>query len=515
MVAAIQPAQAAAPVAPAKPRNVIFVLVDDLRYDAMGFLTKGLQTPNIDHLAKNGAYFPNAMVTSALSSPSRATILTGLSARNHRIIDNNNSSEDGLTFFPQYLQQAGYQTAFFGKWHMGVDNPQPRPGFNHWVGFNGQGTYFPTDELTPQELAAGKRNTLNVNGKTVPQQGYITDELTDYAMDWLERGRDRSKPFFLYLSHKAVHSAPTPPERYRHQYADLKIPLPASMADTEDNYRGKPMWVRNQRNSWHGVDFMFHSGRKLTEYIREYYRTLTPVDDSVGRVLDYLRRNKLEDSTTVIFYSDNGFILGEHGLIDKRNAYEPSVRVPLVVYAPGLVPAGKVVEQRVLNLDIAPTIMDMARVPAPPQFEGRSFLALATGAAPASAWKERDFVYEYYWEWNFPQSPTTFAIVSDGYKYIQYHGIWDLDELYDLRGDPNEMRNLASEPEQAARKKELRAALFVHLANNKGDHVIPYSHRTGTGNVLRNKDGAKGALFPAQWDRKALWPIPYPPPDRP
>lgn len=513
VLSAVQLVQAAAPAA--KPRNVIFVLVDDLRYDAMGFLTKGLQTPNIDHLAKNGAYFPNAMVTSALSSPSRATILTGQSARNHRIIDNNNSSEDGLTFFPQLMQKAGYQTAFFGKWHMGIDNAQPRPGFDRWVSFAGQGTYFPTDELTPQEIAAGKRQMLNVDGKTVAQQGYITDELTDYAMDWLERGRDRARPFFLYLSHKAVHSAPLPPERYRHQYDGLDIQLPASMADTEENYRGKPMWVRNQRNSWHGVEFMFHSGRDLKDYVRDYYRTLTPVDDSLGRILGYLRRNGLAENTTVIFYSDNGFILGEHGLIDKRNAYQPSVRVPLVVYAPGLIPAGQVVKPRVLNLDIAPTILDMARIPAPPQFEGSSFLPLATGAVPAAAWKERDFIYEYYWEWNFPQSPTTFAIVRDGFKYIQYHGIWDLDELYDLNQDPGEMRNLADDPRYAARKKELRAGLFTQLANDKGDHVIPYSNRTSTGNVLRNRAGSKGAEFPAQWLRKAQWPVPYPPPEQP
>lgn len=504
MISSAQLGHGAVPVE--KPRNVIFVLVDDLRYDAMGFLTKGLQTPNIDYLAKNGAYFPNATVTSSLCSPSRATILTGMSPRNHRIIDNNNSSEQGLTFFPQYLQERGYQTAFFGKWHMGIDDDHPRPGFNRWVSFAGQGTYFPTDELTPQEIAAGRRQMLNVDGKAVAQKAYITDELTDYAMEWLERGRDQDKPFFLYLSHKAVHSAPLPPERYRHQYDDLAIDLPASVANTEENYRDKPLWVRNQRNSWHGVEFMYHTGRNIKGYIRDYYRTLTPVDDSLGRILAYLRKNGLIENTSIIFYSDNGFLFGEHGLIDKRNAYEPSVRVPLLMYAPGLVPGGQVIKPRVLNLDIAPTILDMARVPAPPQFEGRSFMPLATGAIPAMAWKDKDFIYEYYWEWNFPQTPTTFSIVRDGIKYIQYHGVWDLDEVYDLNQDPNEMRNLTDDPNYAERKRELRASLFSQLANNKGEHVIPFSQRTSAGNILRNEAGSKATDFPPAWLRKASAP---------
>jgi len=492
------PAAAAAEKAPQR-YNMIFVLVDDLRFDTMGFLTPGLQTPNIDFLAKNGVYFPNAVVTSALCSPSRATILTGQTARNHGVIDNNDSSETGLKFFPEYLHSAGYQTAFIGKWHMGQSSDAPRPGFDHWVSFRGQGNYFPTDGLSPAQLQAGQRQMLNVDGREVQQKGYITDELTDYAMNWLEHGRDSSKPFFLYLSHKAVHSEAKPPERYAKQYANLDIKLPASMANTEENNRGKPMWVRNQRNSWHGADFLYHTNQSLKDYVREYYRTLSPVDESLGRILSYLRKNKLENNTLIVFYSDNGFLFGDHGLIDKRNAYEPSVRVPMVAYAPGLLPKGVVNPVRVRNLDLAPTFLDVAQVAAPPQFEGKSVLPVAAGKVAPSAWKEDDFVYEYYWEWTFPQTPTTFAIESGRLKYIQYHGVWDIEELYDVEHDPDEMHNLIDEPRYVQAKLDLRHKLFAALASNKGQHVVPYTERRSEGAVYRDKNGTGAASFPPQW----------------
>jgi len=470
-----------------KQYNIVFVLVDDLRFDAMGFLTRGLQTPNIDFLAKNGVYFPNAVVTSSLCSPSRATILTGQTARNHGVIDNNNSSERGLIFFPSYLRAAGYQTAFVGKWHMGQASDAPRPGFDYWVSFRGQGNYLPV---------AGQ--LLNVNGKPVEQKGYITDELTDYAMDWLEHGRDPHKPFFLYLSHKAVHAELKPAARHEKQYADLPIQLPASLANTEENNRGKPLWVRNQRNSWHGADFPYHTNQPLTDFVRQYYRTLSAVDDSLGRILTYLRKNKLEKQTLIVFYSDNGFLIGDHGLIDKRNAYEPSVRVPMVAYAPGLLPAGTVIPARVRNLDLAPTFLDVAHVTAPSQFEGKSILPIATGKEPPSSWSE-DFVYEYYWEWTFPQTPTTFAIQHGSLKYIQYHGVWDIEEIYDVEKDPQEMHNLINDPAYQVAKLDLRHRLYSALANEDARHVVPYTERLSGGLVYRDKDGVGPASFPPEW----------------
>lgn len=478
---------------------MIFILVDDLRYDGMGFLQPDVKTPNIDALAAKGVYFPNAVVTTSLCSPSRATILTGETTRNHGVVDNNDSSEDGLIYFPSYLQKAGYQTAFFGKWHMGQNSDAPRPGFDHWVSFRGQGSYYPTDFIPPELLAKGVRNILNVDGEHVPQAGYITDELTDYVLDWLRNGRDQSKPFFLYLSHKAVHSEAIPPDRYKNQYANTEFKLPESVANTPENYQGKPMWVYNQRNSWHGIDFFYASDRKMTDYLKEYYGALSAVDDSLGKIVAYLRKNGLEDRTMIVFYSDNGFLIGDHGLIDKRNAYQGSVLVPMVVSAPGHMPENVTNSTRVRNLDLAPTFLDVAGVKPPKQFEGKSFWPVATGKLSREQWGEPDFVYEYYWEWTFPMTPTTFAIERGPYKYIQYHGIWDIEELYDLDEDPDEMHNLIGDPECLGKVIELRKSLYQELTNSDGKHIVPFHARTAPGMNLRDRNGPKVAPFPDGW----------------
>jgi arylsulfatase A-like enzyme len=506
--ATARPAKAgAAPTSPvptvpkARPMNMIFVLVDDLRYDMLGFLQRGVKTPNIDFLARNGVYFRNAVVTSSLCSPSRATILTGQSVRNHGVVDNTNSTEKGLVFFPSYLQQAGYQTAFFGKWHMGYDDDAPRPGFDHWVSFKGQGTYLPTDNLSPAQVAAGVRQTLNVDGKRINRTGYITDELTDYAMDWLQNGRDKRRPFFLYLSHKAVHSDAVPAERHKTQYTDLKINLPASMANTPENNAGKPMWVQNQRNSWHGVDYPSGTDRPITEQVRDIYRTLSAVDESLGRIVTYLKKNGLERETMVVFYSDNGYLIGDHGLIDKRNAYEPSIRVPMIAYAPGVFAKGATNDAVVRNLDLAPAFLDAAGIAKPPQMEGRSWLPLARGEVPAGKWSAGDLIYEYYWDWTTPQTPTTFAIERDRIKYIQYQGVWDTEEIYDLRKDPDEMHNLVDDPAYFETKRTLRAALFAQIADVNGRRSVPLTERSSSGLVYRNANGPHAADFPAGWYR--------------
>ncbi len=462
----------------AQPRNVIFVLVDDLRYDALGYMGHPwIETPNLDALAKSGVQMRNAFVTTALCSPSRASILTGQYAHRHRVVDNINPVAPGTIFFPQYLQQAGYDTAFIGKWHMGPASDAPQPGFDRWVSFRGQGTYLPSP------------NGFNVDGTRVPQRGYITDELTDYALDWLKQRR-ADRPFFLYLSHKAVHSDFTPAERHKGRYKDKPFTPPKTMAETPENLDGNPMWVRNQRNSWHGVDFPYHSALDIAEYYRRYAETLLAVDDSVGRLMALLRERGMLDSTIVMFMGDNGFAFGEHGLIDKRTAYEASMRVPLLMSGGGL-PAGTRVEEVVANIDIAPTILEAAGLQ-PPPMDGRSALALARGQR--IPWRET-LLYEYYWERNFPQTPAMHALRGARYKYIRYYGLWDTDELYDLQTDPLEIRNLIRDPAHRDLVTRFNADLFRTLQETGGLY-IPLAPDAGNPSNLRRRDGSRPADFP-------------------
>ncbi|PQO25721.1 acetylglucosamine-6-sulfatase [Blastopirellula marina] len=471
-------------IEPGSKPNVVFILIDDMRYDAMGFTGHPfLKTPEIDAMAARGANFTNAFVTTSLCSPSRASILTGQYMHNHGVVDNNDTDMSQTIFFPQYLQKAGYKTGFFGKWHMGGGTDAPRPGFDQWVSFRGQGHYMPP----------GPKWTLNVNGKSVPQKGYITDELTDYAIDWLE-SLDKDQPFFLYLSHKAVHAQFVPAERHKDLYADVEIKLPASEANTDENYEGKPMWVKNQRNSWHGVDFPYHSSLDIKEYYRDYCRCMNAVDDSVGRVHKYLKDNDLADNTVVMLMGDNGFLFGEHGLIDKRNAYEESMRVPLVVEAPGILAPGSTVDAVVANIDIGPTILELAGIETPKQMDGMSFLRIASGKMDAKDWRKH-LLYEYNWEWNFPHTPTMFALRGERYKFIQYHGIWDTDELYDLENDPHEMKNLIHEPGLQSTVRDMRNALNQEL-KNRGAMQVPFGAKRGPGANLRLEAGPQAAEFP-------------------
>ncbi len=474
----------------ARPPNIIFILVDDQRYDELGFLNPLLDTPNLDRLAERGVFFENALVTTSLCSPSRATILTGQYMHNHGVVDNNTPLKAGARTFPEMLQEAGYHTALIGKWHMGGLSDEPRPGFDHWVSFAGQGAYLPTDRF-------GNVTQFNINGERVPQRGYITDELTDYAVEWLESAGDAA-PFFLYLSHKAVHSNFTPAERHNNQYSDVELKLPAS-ADLDKDNPLRPMWVRNQRNSFHGIEFPYHNPAvELLEIQRNYHRTISAVDDSLGRILEWLDETGETENTVVIYTSDNGFYFGEHGLIDKRSAYEESIRVPMIVSAPGRFLEGATVSAQVANLDIAPTILDLAGVSIPEQFEGRSFEGLAEGAADSAQWRDA-MLYEYFWEFNFPHTPTTFAIRSNDFKLIQYHGIWDIDELYDMRADPQEMYNLIEDRAYLDTVVDLRRRLHRMLTNGEGRNVVPYSYKYNQGAVFRRDTGSATAGHPPHW----------------
>ncbi|MDI3318360.1 sulfatase family protein [Pinibacter soli] len=466
-------------IAGAKPRNIIFILTDDHRYDALGFLKAQtfIQTPNLDKLAGGGAYLKNAFVTTSLCSPSRASILTGLYAHKHKVVDNNNPVGTDLVFYPQYLQQIGYQTAMIGKWHMGGDHDDPQRGFNYWVSFKGQGSYLP------------EANGLNVNGKHVAQKGYITDELTDYAIDFL-KNRDKNKPFMLYLSHKGVHADFVPAARNKGMFKDYTFVAPLTM--TPGSLTDAPMWLQNQRNSWHGVEFPYHSSLDIGEYYKRYAETLYSVDESVGRVLDELKQEGLLNSTLIVYMGDNGFQFGEHGLIDKRTAYEASMRVPMLAYCPDLIKPGTVVDNVVANIDVAETLLDAAGLKAPSYMDGVSFLPLLQGKQ--TNWR-RGLLYEYYWERNYPQTPTIHALRGDRYKYIHYTGIWDTDELYDLQNDPQEAKNLIRDPAYKEVVKQMNKDMFDELKKRDGMYVPLYPDN-GEPNNLRNKSGSKVAEFP-------------------
>ena len=466
-----------------KTPNVVFILTDDHRHDALGFLRGQtfLRTPNLDTLACDGAHFKNAFVTTSLCSPSRATILTGQYAHRHRIVDNNTAIPPGTVFFPQYLQKAGYQTAFIGKWHMG-NVAAPQPGFDHWVSLFGQGSYLP-----PRQL--------NVNGNRVTQKGYITDELTDYAVTWLEH-RDKSRPFFLYLSHKAVHGPFTPAERHKGVYADANFVPPATMAAEGQLARHRPMWVQNQRNSWHGVEN--HGDLSIAEQYKLYAETLLGVDESVGRLLDLLKRQGDLDSTLIVYMGDNGYAFGEHGLVDKRTAYEESMRVPMLARCPELFSGGRVVEQTVANLDIMPTVLAAAGVEPPGGLDGMNWLPLAQGQQVP--WRDT-LLYEYYWERNFPMTPTMHALRGNRYKYIHYYGIWDIDELYDIQEDPRETNNLIFSPQHAPLVAEMNRKLFEVLADTGGLSIPLYPDR-GRQSNLRNGKKSRVADFPPELVRQ-------------
>ncbi|WP_336516256.1 sulfatase [Pollutibacter soli] len=463
-----------------KRPNIVFILADDHRYDAMGFTGAfpGLETQNMDRMAKEGIYFKNAVVTTALCSPSRASILSGQYAHRHRVVDNQAPVPENLRFFPEYLQKAGYQTAFLGKWHMGEETDKPRKGFNYWASFKGQGEYY--------------NPVMNINGKQVPytDSTYTTDLLTNLSIDWLKQ-RKSAQPFFLYLSHKGVHAMFQPATRHRDKYKNLQFQPPPSMfltAGDVDNFGDLktiankeietkgwkinkpdiPSWVWNQRYSWHGVDYLYHGELSFIDFYRRYLETLLAVDDSVGKVLDYLESAGLLDNTIVFYMGDNGFSFGEHGLIDKRHAYEESMRVPLLVYAPPLTKIKGEVNDLVRNIDIAPTILEMAGIAAPPQMQGRSFLPSFKGVKSKST---NVAYYEYYWEYAFPQTPTLFAARTDRYKYIYNHGVWDINELYDLRADPYEMNNLIRSPEYQQIAHSMRDSIFNWLEKTGGSQI--------------------------------------------
>ena len=464
--------------------NIVFILIDDLRHDTFGHAGHSfIKTPHIDELAEGGLRFRNAFVTTSLCSPSRASFLTGRYMHNHKVVDNSTLLDARIETFPQALQDAGYKTAFIGKWHMGGSSDAARPGFDHWVSFRGQGTY----------QHEGQR--LNVNGRKVARKKYMTDELTDYAEKWLSE-QSSENPFMLFLSHKGVHGLYDPAPRHRDQYRSVRFTPPATMANTAENRTGKPMWVQDQRNSWHGVEYPYHgrSNQSVEEMYRHYCEMILSIDESIGRIMRTLEAKKLTTETLILFTSDGGHLWGEHGLIDKRCAYEPSIRIPLIAYWPSRIKAGEQCEALVANIDIAPTMLELAKLNIVPGMMGHSLLPLIKNPN-LSNWKRSALLYEYYWEPAFPQTPTTFALRTQDYKLIQYHGVWDKDELYHIKQDPNETENLIDAADQQPRIAVMRRELHEHLKQTGGLN-IPLGFKRNHGSNLRSSKGSSRSEFP-------------------
>ena len=443
-------------------KNVILILSDDHRFDFLGFHEDSpdfLETPNFDRMSNEGAHMKNAFVTTSLCSPSRATILTGQYMHQHKVVDNQRAVPAGTRFFTEYLQEAGILTAYIGKWHMGHDNDNPRKGFDHWASFKGQGVYF-----NPE---------FNINGNKKKFDGYNADITTDLALNFLKKnGRKR---FYLQVGYKAVHYPFEPAKRHLGRYDKFKVPFPQTMSLTERNYETQPNWIRERRYGIHGIGHM-ETGPLDNDPVpsfpalyRRFAETVHGLDENVGRILNYLDESGLAKDTLVLYLGDNGFALGEHGFYDKRDAFEESIRIPMLAYAPDRIKPGTKVDEMVLNLDIAQTILAAMKIRKPkntPEMSGRSFLPLILGKEPSN-WRKH-LLYEYHWEWNFPATPTTLAIRTNRYKYIYYHGIWDKNGLYDLQTDPHERHNLIRIPAFNELASNLKNQLFNELGEMGG-----------------------------------------------
>ena len=436
--------------------NVLLILTDDQRYDALSCMGHPyLKTPHIDGLANEGLLFKNHFCTTSLCSPSRASILSGLYAHSHGVSNNFTEYPKGMVSFPMRLQDSGYKTAYVGKWHMGEKNDMPRPGFDYFVTHKGQGKYFDTEF------------NFNGNNRRIVR-GYYTTVVTDMAMDWIKSHKSND-PWAMMIGHKAPHSFYLPEEKYQHVFDSAEIQYPKSAFDLDD----KPAWFKKRLDTWHGIYGPLFNWRKkfpdespegvkdFARMVRAYWGTLLSVDDSVGRLCQFLKDRGELDNTLVIFTSDNGLLEGEHGMVDKRTGHEPSIRIPLVVRYPALTKRGKVIPQMTATIDFAPTILDICGAKPLEKVHGHSWKRLAQG--DASDWRT-SFYYEYNYEHQFPYTPNVRALRTDRWKYIRYpHGDGSPDrhkaELYDLNVDPDENRNLINDGDRQQVVKELQAEL--------------------------------------------------------
>ena len=456
--------------------NIIVIVVDDLQWDELRVAGHPyLETPNIDELARQGARFTNAFHSVPLCSPNRATILTGQFPSRHGIIDNvaRNRMSHRLQTFPRALQQEGYETAFFGKWHMGND-PTPRPGFDEWAAIPGQGR-----TIDPE---------LYENGQIHAVEGYITDVLTDKAISFIER--DRERPFFVYIGHKAIHPdaiqlddgsvdlsmprAYVPAPRHRGRYEEEVFTRRDNVIASPDELSGKPALQRALKRK-HSAKMVEMFGEEeldassSEETIRRRAEMMLAVDEGLGRMVAALEDRGILDNTFILVTSDNGFFYGEHGLsVERRMPYDESIRTPLIVRFPTVATAGSEIDDLVASVDIAPTVLDIAGAPIGDHIQGHSWVRLLEG--DNADWRDSILIEFYTYENPFPWllDMDYRAIRTREHKYIHWMQHPDENELHDLINDPLETNNMIDDPRMSgvltALRTELSTAVLEAMA---------------------------------------------------
>ncbi|MBE6268498.1 MAG: sulfatase [Bacteroidales bacterium] len=480
--------------------NILFIMCDDHSYQTISaYDTRYISTPNIDRIAADGVKFANSFVANSLSGPSRACMLTGKHSHTNGFTDNTRSFDGSQQTFPKLLQKSGYETAVIGKWHL-VTEPT---GFDHWDILIGQGDYY--------------NPTFINNGDTVQRKGYATNVTTDLALQWLEEGRDKDKPFCLLLHHKAPHRTWMPDTCDFKLFADKEFALPDNFYD---NYEGRlaaaaqemsivkdmdlvyDLKLADKENEIHSNENLEKMGRriysnmdaaqkaawdahydaviadfkkqglsgkaldewKFRQYMRDYLRVITSIDRNVGKVLDYLKESGLEDNTLVVYTSDQGFYMGEHGWFDKRFMYEESFRTPLLMRLPG--GAKGEATELVQNIDYAATFLDVAGVDIPQDIQGVSLLPLLKGEKSIEG---RDAIYYHFFEYPAEHMVKKhYGVRTDRYKLIHFYDDIDAWELYDLEKDPSEMNNIYGKEGTEAITAELKKRL-VELQKEYGE----------------------------------------------
>lgn len=508
MLAGAADAKDSANAAPQRP-NIVYIMSDDHAYQAISAygseVSKLAPTPNIDRIARNGAIFTNSFVGNSLCGPSRATLLTGRQSNAHGFKQNGNKFDNSVWVWPRALSQAGYATALFGKWHL---NYSPEGiGFDDWKVLDDQGEYYNPDIITPK-------------GRSIVE-GYATDLTTQYSLDWLKNGRDKSKPFAILIHHKAPHRNFMPALRHVQKYQGVTFPVPANYFD---DYAGRPAAGAQEMNIYRDMyeghdlkmsvaegsaqlrfnrwpnafDRMTHAQQaewdalmqadndkmnaaKLTDrelavwkyqrYMQQYLGTIASVDEGVGAVLDYLEESGLDRNTVVVYTSDQGFYLGEHGWFDKRFIYEESMRTPFLIQYPGHIRPGSRIAAPIQNVDYAPTFLELAGVKGPDTLQGRSLRALFAGRAPAD-WR-KDVYYHYYEYPGFHAVRAHYGVRSDRYKLVRFYSN-DINnwEFYDLKTDPSEMHNRIDDPKLQGQIEKMKKRL-VALRRQYGDNDGP------------------------------------------